>query len=107
MKINKNDFFIPDLCQTPDPEEIAREKRKAQMLRRSQWWKNKRGKNRCYYCQKNFSAKELTMDHRIPLTRGGKSCKSNIVPCCKECNNNKKYLLPSEWESYLAQLQST
>ena len=107
MKINKNDFFIPDLEQPADPEEIAKEKRKAQLMRKSQWWKNKRGRNQCYYCRQNFSAKELTMDHRVPLSRGGKSNKSNLVPCCKECNNQKKFLLPSEWEAYLERLQGS
>jgi len=44
------------------------------------------------------------MDHVLPLSRGGKSRKGNIVPACKECNNNKKYLLPIEWEEYLETL---
>ncbi|MBF0287657.1 MAG: HNH endonuclease [SAR324 cluster bacterium] len=102
MKANNNqhDFFIP-----ADQDEIAREKRKAQTLRKSQWWKNRRACNRCYYCKKTFPAKSLTMDHLIPLVRGGKSTKGNIVPCCKECNNHKKYLLPVEWEEYLEGLQ--
>jgi len=26
-----------------------------------------------------------------------------VVPCCKECNNAKKQLLPMEWEHYLQQ----
>jgi hypothetical protein len=41
------------------------------------------------------------MDHVVPLVRGGRSIKNNIVPACKECNNRKKYLLPMEWEYYL------
>ena len=36
------------------------------------------------------------MDHVVPLARGGKSNKGNIVPCCKSCNNDKKYLTPAE-----------
>lgn len=48
--------------------------------------------------------KDLTMEHIVPLIRGGKSSKGNIVPACKECNNKKKYLLPIEWEEYLEQL---
>lgn len=47
---------------------------------------------------------ELTMDHLVPIIRGGKSVKSNIVTACKECNNKKKYLLPIEWEEYLSNL---
>jgi 5-methylcytosine-specific restriction endonuclease McrA len=49
------------------------------------------------------------MDHVVPISRGGKSKKGNIVPACKECNNKKKYLLPVEWNAYLERLgnQST
>ena len=49
--------------------------------------------------------KELTRDHIGPVTRGGKSVKGNIVPCCKTCNTQKKYLLPSEWEAYLSRIE--
>jgi 5-methylcytosine-specific restriction endonuclease McrA len=44
------------------------------------------------------------MDHVVPLSRGGKSKKGNIVPACKECNSKKKYLLPIEWEEYIESL---
>jgi 5-methylcytosine-specific restriction endonuclease McrA len=44
------------------------------------------------------------MDHLIPLIRGGKAVKSNIVSACKACNSKKKYLLPIEWEEYINQL---
>jgi 5-methylcytosine-specific restriction protein A len=85
-------------------EEIKREKAKAQRLRRSQWWKRKRAEGPCYYCKKKVAPKELTIDHIVPIIRGGKSTKGNIVPVCKECNNKKKYLLPIEWEEYLERL---
>jgi 5-methylcytosine-specific restriction protein A len=76
--------------------EIQREKNKARELRQSEWWKRKRASGLCHYCQQQFPPRELTMDHLIPLVRGGKSTKGNIVPACKECNNKKKYALP--WE---------
>jgi 5-methylcytosine-specific restriction protein A len=44
------------------------------------------------------------MDHVVPLSRGGKSKKGNIVSACKECNSKKKFLLPVEWEEYLKAL---
>jgi len=79
-----------------DPQVIAREKQKARKLRKSQWWKNIIAKGICHYCQQHFPPEELTMDHIVPLARGGKSTKGNVVPCCKECNNQKKYLTPVE-----------
>ena len=33
------------------------------------------------------------MDHVVPLVRGGRSTKGNVVPACKECNTTKKYKL--------------
>ena len=79
-----------------DPQVIAREKQKTRKLRKSQWWKNIIAKGICHYCQQHFPPEELTMDHIVPLARGGKSTKGNVVPCCKECNNQKKYLTPVE-----------
>jgi len=45
------------------------------------------------------------MDHVIPLARGGRSVKENLVASCKDCNNKKKYLIPAEWADYLKSLQ--
>jgi len=45
------------------------------------------------------------MDHVIPLIRGGKSTKGNVVPACKECNNKKKHMLPLEWKEYIERLK--
>jgi len=77
-----------------DKQNIAREKAKARELRQSQWWKNEIARGICHYCGEKFKSSELTMDHVVPISRGGKSTKGNIVPCCKECNNKKKYMTP-------------
>ncbi len=36
------------------------------------------------------------MDHVVPVARGGRSTKGNVVPCCKSCNRKKKCLTPAE-----------
>lgn len=84
-----------------DESHIKIEKAKARELRQSQWWKNQRGNGQCHYCKKRFPVKTLTMDHIVPVSRGGKSVRKNVVPCCKECNNKKKNLLPEEWAEYI------
>jgi 5-methylcytosine-specific restriction endonuclease McrA len=38
----------------------------------------------------------LTMDHLVPLIRGGKSSKGNLVPSCKHCNSGRRHRLPFE-----------
>ncbi|MCS7278483.1 MAG: HNH endonuclease [Thermodesulfobacteriaceae bacterium] len=82
-------------------EFIKRERIKARKLKNTKWWKRKIERGICYYCGKRVSPKELTMDHKIPLSCGGTSERSNIVSACRECNFKKKYLLPWEWEEYL------
>jgi two-component system, OmpR family, phosphate regulon sensor histidine kinase PhoR len=84
-----------------DEVEIKAERRKARELRASQWWKRRCAKGLCHYCGQPMLPGELTMDHIVPIARGGKSTKGNIVPACKECNSKKKQLLPMEWEAYL------
>src|SRR5438046_2174973 len=56
-------------------EQIRRERQKARELRSSQWWQRKRSTGICHHCGSKFSPRELTMDHLIPLIRGGKSSK--------------------------------
>ncbi|WP_297056385.1 HNH endonuclease [Thermosulfurimonas sp.] len=89
----------------PQEEWIRREREKARQLRKTRWWRRKCAAGVCYYCGRKVPPHELTMDHRIPLSQGGRSEKSNLVPACKECNSRKKYLLPWEWEEYLARLR--
>lgn len=85
-------------------EDERREREKARELRQSRWWKNRIAIGICYYCGMKVAPKELTLDHLVPVSRGGKSTKTNCVPACKSCNNKKKNLLPMEWEDYLAGL---
>ena len=77
-------------------EEIRRERQKARELRDSQWWKRKRAAGICHHCGGKFPLKELTMDHLVPVIRGGKSTKGNLVPSCKSCNSARKHRLPFE-----------
>ena len=85
-------------------QEIKRERDMSRELRRSRWWQNRLALGRCHWCGGQFPPDELTMDHVIPLARGGKASRNNVVPACKECNSRKKYLLPLEWDDYLNNL---
>jgi 5-methylcytosine-specific restriction endonuclease McrA len=44
----------------------------------------------CAYCNKIKSVSELTIDHIIPLNKGGSHDISNVVPACKSCNCSKQ-----------------
>lgn len=77
-------------------EQMRRERQKARELRDSQWWKRKRATGICHHCRSKFAPGDLTMDHLVPIIRGGKSTKGNVVPSCKRCNSARKNRLPFE-----------
>jgi len=79
-----------------DDKHIVRERAKAKALRKSQWWLDQLNAGICHYCGQKLPREELTMDHIVPVSRGGTSTKGNVVPCCKQCNSDKKYLTPVE-----------
>jgi 5-methylcytosine-specific restriction endonuclease McrA len=84
-----------------DEAEIRTERAKARDLRKSRWWQQKTASGLCYYCGKQCTFKQLTMDHLVPLARGGRSTRDNLVPSCKKCNTRKKVMLPLEWEEFV------
>ncbi len=97
------EWFIVEVTE----EEVKREREKARALRKTQWWSNRLDRGVCHYCGGRFKRDELSMDHVVPVIRGGKSTRGNCVPACKDCNNKKKYMLPIEWEEYLRSLGRT
>jgi 5-methylcytosine-specific restriction endonuclease McrA len=48
-----------------------------------------RDQNRCQYCGKKFPSSELSLDHVVPISRGGKSTWENVVCACLPCNVRK------------------
>lgn len=55
-----------------------------------------RDRNRCQYCGRHFSQRDLNLDHVVPLSRGGKSSWVNVVCACIPCNTSKGAKTPSE-----------
>jgi 5-methylcytosine-specific restriction endonuclease McrA len=86
-----------------DERHVAREREKARALRKSTWWLQRLQEGVCHYCGKRVGADALTMDHVVPVARGGESSKGNVVPACLSCNKAKKYLTPAE--QILAELE--
>lgn len=50
----------------------------------------------CQYCGDPFKTQELTFDHVIPRSRGGRTVWDNIVTACRDCNLTKGSKLPQE-----------
>lgn len=54
----------------------------------------------CYYCEE----RALTIDHYIPIGRGGTSDPRNLVPACLGCNSMKGNLLAEEFYWYCKEI---
>jgi 5-methylcytosine-specific restriction endonuclease McrA len=52
--------------------------------------------NRCQYCGKPFATSDLSLDHIVPRSRGGRSTWTNVVCACLKCNVRKGGRLPAE-----------
>ncbi len=42
--------------------------------------------HKCVYCG---SKEDLTIDHKVPVSKGGKTIKYNLVTACRKCNQMK------------------
>lgn len=58
----------------------------------------RRDKGRCVFCNKRLSKKECTIDHDIPVTRGGRNILKNILVSCSWCNQDKGVLTKEEYQ---------
>jgi 5-methylcytosine-specific restriction endonuclease McrA len=56
----------------------------------------RRDQNLCMYCGKHFEDKDLSRDHVMPSSRGGKDIWTNVVASCKRCNHFKQNRTPEE-----------
>ena len=69
----------------------------------------------CMYCGRETPERQLTRDHVVPLSRGGKDRWANVVTACRSCNNAKSNQTPEQarmqllavpfipnWAEYLA-----
>jgi 5-methylcytosine-specific restriction endonuclease McrA len=92
--------FTPEVTE----DQLRREKARARALRQSAWWRRRVARGVCHYCRRQVGPRALTADHVVPLIRGGRSIRANMVPACKDCNSRKQSLLPWEWEAYLDRL---
>lgn len=53
--------------------------------------------NKCQYCGHRFESADLTLDHIMPKSRGGRNSWDNLVAACSPCNRKKGDKTPDEW----------
>ena len=60
--------------------------KKRQQIRRELWVLQG---GRCYYCREPVALDKATLDHIIPLSRGGSNLRTNLAVACFPCNHRK------------------
>lgn len=73
--------------------------------------------NFCFYCWRPMTAASrpndprcvtsVTIDHFIPLNRGGKNTQYNLVICCDLCNKTKAHLMPQQFSMKINNMWQT
>ena len=57
---------------------------------------HRRDQNTCQYCGARLASESLTIDHVVPISRGGKTAWENCVLACHRCNGRKANRTPQE-----------
>jgi 5-methylcytosine-specific restriction endonuclease McrA len=62
--------------------------------------------HRCYLCRAALTNATVTIEHRVPLSRGGTNWPANLAPACKSCNSAKGFKTEREYRRRLAHRQA-
>jgi 5-methylcytosine-specific restriction endonuclease McrA len=76
--------------------QAAQQELQTYVQRRSLAFKELFRRGICHYCGEHFAQEDLTIDHIVPVARGGRSTRGNMVVCCRSCNQSKSCLTPAE-----------
>ena len=63
-----------------------------------------RDNKKCFYCGKSLKYRQITLDHYLPLSKGGKNEVFNLVTCCRKCNKIKADIVPENFMETLLNL---
>lgn len=62
----------------------------------------KKEQHMCCYCGKKLTLEDRTIDHIVPINRGGQTIEKNLAVACVECNIEKSDMTLEEYGTYLA-----
>ena len=79
-------------------------KRNAKGTFTAEEWKDKLEEYnyRCAYCGCELNTDTITIDHDIPIARGGTNCIKNLIPACHSCNSRKHTRTAKEYLAILS-----
>ena len=83
IRSEKLTINVPSVCVT---KEYFKQKKNVKFSRYNMYM---RDLFQCQYCNDVFDYEELTIDHVLPRSEGGKTTWTNCVTACKPCNHRK------------------
>jgi len=61
------------------------------------WWRT--GRRSCYWCRARMTdIRQMTVEHIVPLFRGGSNEDNNLAPACQDCNHGRGHQLGGKHE---------
>lgn len=103
-------YRIYDVTDLASAEcEINRQKEQKKQSRRTYTQKErsiiyKKDNGKCYLCGKELLYSEMTLDHVIPLAKGGKDGLENLRCCCTNCNRWKADSYSNDFEGKISNI---
>lgn len=91
VKTISKDYSVPSILRLTSDIKI-----RATKIKFSRKNIYRRDKNVCMYCGIKHPDGDLTLDHVIPRSLGGKTTWTNIVSCCLKCNTKKANKTPQQ-----------
>jgi len=88
---SRHDVAVPQVVRCLHYDKVPRA-----ALRLTKRAVHNRDEHTCYICGKKFGEANLSVDHVVPQSRGGKTTWENLASCCKKCNEKKGNKLLSE-----------
>lgn len=55
----------------------------------------------CFFCKKQLKYHQITLDHYLPASQGGRDELFNLVTCCKVCNKEKGSCTPEDYRQII------
>lgn len=105
-------FKAPALCKgyyPYDTEDIEADKPKEKQKREKYTVEERKifydkSNGHCQLCGRKISLDSMTLDHVIPLSKGGKDTMENIQSACSICNRMKTDILPMEFMEKITEI---
>lgn len=99
--VEHHDVFVRSVCVSFQLPSIVRLKRYVRNHSRStvRFCRENvyaRDNYTCQYCHRNFNARDLTLDHVLPVSKGGGKSWTNVVAACRHCNQKKSNRTPDQ-----------